>query len=64
MRFVFHLLSRRRTLYGIDHPYLGMGAAGYTMPVPENDNVFETRGRMIQEIKVGMGGRIAEELIF
>ena len=34
------------------------------MPVPENDNVFETRGRMIQEIKVGMGGRIAEELIF
>ena len=34
------------------------------MPVPENDNVFETKGRMIQEIKVGMGGRIAEELIF
>ncbi len=34
------------------------------MPVPENDNVFDTKGRMIQEIKVGMGGRIAEELIF
>ena len=34
------------------------------MPVPENGNVFETKGDMIQEIKVGMGGRIAEELIF
>ena len=42
----------------------GVGAAGYTMPLPENDNVFNTKGRMIQDIKVGMGGRIAEELIF
>mgnify|MGYP001503104841 CR=1 FL=1 len=42
----------------------GTGAAGYTMPLPENDNVFMTKGKMIQTIMVSLGGRIAEELIF
>ena len=61
---LFHLLPDVGPVYTVSIFPTGMGAAGYTMPVPENDNVFETRGRMIQEIKVGMGGRIAEELIF
>ena len=42
----------------------GVGAAGYTMPLPENDNTFNTRKKMLQEIMVDLGGRIAEELIF
>jgi cell division protease FtsH len=42
----------------------GIGAAGYTMPLPENDNVFNTKEKMLQEIQVDFGGRIAEELIF
>ena len=42
----------------------GMGAAGYTMPLPEKDEMFNTRGRMLQDIMVSLGGRIAEELIF
>ena len=61
---LFHLLPDVGPVYTVSIIPTGVGAAGYTMPVPENDNVFETRGRMIQEIKVGMGGRIAEELIF
>ena len=54
---LFHLLPDVGPVYTVSIIPTGMGAAGYTMPVPENDNVFETRGRMIQEIKVGMGGR-------
>ena len=42
----------------------GMGAAGYTMPLPEKDEMFETKGRMLQNIIVSLGGRIAEEIIF
>ena len=42
----------------------GLGAAGYTMPLPERDDMFMTRSRMIQEIMVSLGGRIAEEIIF
>ena len=42
----------------------GLGAAGYTMPLPENDEMFNTRGRMLQDIMVSMGGRIAEEITF
>ena len=61
---LFHLLPDVGPVYTVSIIPTGMGEAGYTMPVPENDNVFETKGRMIQEIKVGMGGRIAEELIF
>ena len=41
-----------------------MGAAGYTMPLPENDEIFNTKGKMIQNIIVSMGGRVAEELVF
>ena len=42
----------------------GMGAAGYTMPLPEKDEMFNTKGKMLQNIMVSLGGRIAEELIF
>ena len=42
----------------------GMGAAGYTMPLPERDEMFNTRGKMLQNIIVSLGGRIAEELVF
>ena len=41
-----------------------MGAAGYTMPLPERDELFNTRGRMLQDIVVALGGRVAEELAF
>ena len=42
----------------------GMGAAGYTMPLPEKDEMFNTKGKMLQNIIVSLGGRVAEELIF
>jgi cell division protease FtsH len=42
----------------------GLGAAGYTMPLPEKDEMFNTKGRMLEDIMVAMGGRIAEELAF
>lgn len=42
----------------------GMGAAGYTMPLPENDEIFNTKGKMLQDITTLLGGRVAEELIF
>ena len=42
----------------------GMGAVGYTMPLPEEDYMFNTKSKMLNEIKVSLGGRIAEELIF
>ena len=42
----------------------GRGAAGYTMPLPEKDEMFQTKGRMMQELVVDLGGRVAEELIF
>ena len=42
----------------------GMGAAGYTMPLPEKDEMFNTRGKMLQNIIVSLGGRVAEELVF
>ncbi len=42
----------------------GIGAAGYTMPLPEKDEMFNTKGRMLQEIVVDLGGRVAEEFIF
>lgn len=61
---LFHLLPDVGPVYTVSIIPTGVGAAGYTMPVPENDNVFDTKERMLQDIKVGMGGRIAEELIF
>ena len=42
----------------------GIGAAGYTMPLPEKDEMFLTKGKMFQDIMVSLGGRIAEEIIF
>ena len=42
----------------------GVGAAGYTMPLPENDEMFNTKGKMLQDITTLLGGRVAEELIF
>ncbi len=61
---LFHVLPDVGPVYTVSIIPTGLGAAGYTMPLPENDNVFNTKGKMIQDIKVGMGGRIAEELIF
>ncbi len=42
----------------------GPGAAGYTMPLPDRDEMFNTKGRMMQDIIVSLGGRVAEELVF
>ena len=42
----------------------GVGAAGYTMPLPENDEIFNTKGKMLQDITTLLGGRVAEEIIF
>ena len=61
---LFHVLPDVGPVYTISIIPTGIGAAGYTMPLPGEDNVFETKSRMLQDIKVGMGGRIAEELIF
>lgn len=61
---LFHVLPNVGPVYTISIIPTGVGAAGYTMPLPENDNVFNTKNKMLQDMKVGMGGRIAEELIF
>lgn len=60
---LFHLLPDVGPVYTVSIIPTGTGAAGYTMPLPENDNVFMTRGKIIQDIMVSLGGRIAEELI-
>ena len=60
---LFHLLPDVGPVYTVSIIPTGTGAAGYTMPLPENDNVFMTKGKMIQDIMVSLGGRIAEELI-
>ena len=60
---LFHLLPDVGPVYTVSIIPTGTGAAGYTMPLPENDNVFMTRGKMIQDIMVSLGGLIAEELI-
>ena len=61
---LFHVLPDVGPVHTISIIPTGMGAAGYTMPLPDRDEMFMTRGHMIQEIMVSMGGRIAEELIF
>ena len=61
---LFHVLPEMGPVYAVSIIPTGVGAAGYTMPLPENDNVFNTREKMLQEIQVDFGGRIAEELIF
>ncbi|SEF77986.1 cell division protease FtsH [Eubacterium ruminantium] len=61
---LFHELSEVGPVHLISIIPTGPGAAGYTMPLPENDNIFNTRKKMLQTIMVDFGGRIAEELIF
>ena len=61
---LFHLLPDVGPVYTVSIVPTGQGAAGYTMPLPEKDEMFLTKGRMLQEIMVSLGGRIAEELIF
>ncbi|MDE6626419.1 MAG: ATP-dependent zinc metalloprotease FtsH [Lachnospiraceae bacterium] len=61
---LFHLLEGVGPVYTVSIIPTGEGAAGYTMPLPENDNVFNTKGKLLQDIKVSLGGRIAEEMIF
>jgi cell division protease FtsH len=61
---LFHLLPDVGPVYSVSIIPTGSGAAGYTMPLPERDEMFNTKGRMLQEIVVDLGGRVAEELIF
>ena len=61
---LFHLLPDVGPVHTISIIPTGMGAAGYTMPLPERDEMFNTRGKMLQNIIVSLGGRIAEELVF
>ena len=61
---LFHVMPDLEPVYTISIIPTGVGAAGYTMPLPENDNMHLTRGKMIQQIKVALAGRVAEALIF
>ena len=61
---LFHLLPDEGPVHTISIIPTGMSAAGYTMPLPEKDHMFNTREKMLQDIMVDLGGRIAEELIF
>lgn len=61
---LFHLLPDVGPVYTISIIPTGMGAAGYTMPLPEKDEMFNTKGKMLQNIVVDLGGRAAEEIVF
>ena len=61
---LFHVLPDMESVYTISIIPTGVGAAGYTMPLPENDEMFNTKGKMLQEITTLLGGRVAEEIIF
>lgn len=61
---LFHLLPDVGPVYTVSIIPTGMGAAGYTMPLPDKDEMFNTKGQMLQDIVVDLGGRVAEELIF
>ena len=61
---LFHVLPDVGPVYSVSIIPTGGGAAGYTMPLPEKDEVFNTRGKMLQDITVSLGGRVAEEEIF
>ena len=61
---LFHILPDVGPVHTVSIIPTGIGAAGYTMPLPEKDEMFLTKGKMLQEIMVSLGGRIAEELIF
>lgn len=61
---LFHVLPDVGPVYTVSIIPTGAGAAGYTMPLPEKDEMFHTKGQMLQDIMVLLGGRIAEEIIF
>ena len=61
---LFHVLPDVGPVYTVSIIPTGLGAAGYTMPLPEKDEMFLTRGKMLEDIMVSLGGRIAEEIIF
>lgn len=61
---LFHVLPDVGPVYTVSIIPTGVGAAGYTMPLPEKDEMFMTKGQMLQHIMVSLGGRIAEEIIF
>lgn len=61
---LFHVLPDVGPVYTVSIIPTGSSAAGYTMPLPERDDMFITRGRLLQDIMVGLGGRIAEEMMF
>ena len=61
---LFHVLPDMDPVYTISIILTGMGAAGYTMPLPDNDEMFNTKGQMLQDITTLLGGRVAEEIIF
>ena len=61
---LFHVLPDVGPVYTVSIIPTGLGAAGYTMPLPERDEMFNTKGKMMQDIMVALGGRIAEEIIF
>ena len=61
---LFHVLPDVGPVHTVSIIPTGLGAAGYTMPLPERDEMFNTKGQMMQDIMVSLGGRIAEEIIF
>ena len=61
---LFHVLPDVGPVYSVSIIPTGAGAAGYTMPIPEKDEMFNTKGKMLQYITVSLGGRVAEELVF
>ena len=61
---LFHVLPDVGPVYSVSIIPTGVGAAGYTMPLPEKDEMFNTKGKMLQDIVVSLGGRVAEEMIF
>ncbi len=61
---LFHVLPQMEPVYMVSIIPTGAGAAGYTMPLPEKDDMFQTKGKLLEDIMVSLGGRIAEEIIF
>ena len=61
---LFHVLPDVGPVYSVSIIPTGASAAGYTMPLPERDEMFNTKGKMLQDIIVSLGGRVAEELVF
>ncbi len=61
---LFHVLPDMGPVHTVSIIPTGIGAAGYTMPLPTEDEMFSTKGKMLQDIMVSLGGRIAEEIVF